>query len=190
MSNRRAFKPQRRPIFIGCEGASEVGYVGVLNDMVREANRPLHIIIQELGPGAGDPLTRIEMAVRRITQYRRTRVAPVERFVLLDFDQAESEPERAKRATKLAFENEISIVWQRPCFEAVLLRHHEGRTTHQPPDTPRAQEAIKRIWPEYRKPMTRAELTKRLDKNSLERVAGVEPELADLLRCLGIIPNE
>lgn len=187
MSARRAFRPQRRPIYIGCEGASEVGYVGVLNDMVRAADRPLHIIIEELGPGAGDPLARVEMAVRRIAHHRRTRIAPVERFVLLDSDQAERDPVRAERAIRLARENNIVIVWQQPCFEAVLVRHHEGRTTIRPPDTPRAQRAIERIWPGYRKPMTRADLARRIDLASLERAATVEPQLAAMLRCLEII---
>lgn len=188
MSVRRLFRLQRRPIYIGCEGASEAGYVAVLNDMVRAADRPLHLIIEELGPGAGDPLDRVEMAVRRIAHHRRIRIAPVERFVLLDSDQAEREPQRAERARRVARENDIAIIWQEPCFEAVLLRHHEGRTAHRPPDTPRAQAAIEREWPGYRKPMRRAELAQRIDLAALQRVAAVKPELACLLRCVGILP--
>ncbi len=190
MSQRRAFRPQRRPIYIGCEGASEVGYVSVLQDMVRAADRPLHLIIEELGPGAGDPLARVEMAVRRIKLIRRTRAAPVERFVLLDFDQAERDMMRGNRAIALAADTDIKIIWQRPCFEAVLLRHIDGRADHRPPDTPRAQRNIERDWPGYQKPMTRGDLAKRVDLDSLIRVANVEPELAALLRCLEIIPGE
>lgn len=187
MSIRRAIRPQRRPIYVGCEGASEVGYVGVLNDLVRVADRPLHLIIEELGPGAGDPLARVEMAVRRIAHHRQTRIAPVERFVLLDFDQVERDRARGDRAMKLAADFDIRIVWQRPCFEAVLLRHIEGRATHRPPDTPKAQRDLEHDWAGYRKPMTRSDLARRIDLASLERVAIVEPELAEMLRCLGII---
>ena len=190
MSLRRAFMPQLRPIYIGCEGASEVGYVGVLNDFVRAANSPLHLIIEELGPGAGDPLARVEMAVRRIATIGRKRIAPVARFVLLDADQTERDPARAERARRLAHENDITIVWQEPCFEAVLLRHHEGRAGNRPPDTPRAQAAIAREWPGYRKPMARAEFARRIDLAALQRVATVEPELAGLLRCLGLLAPE
>lgn len=167
-----------------------MGYVGVLHDFVRAANSPLHLIIEELGPGAGDPLARVEMAVRRIDKFRRTRIGPVEQFVLLDSDQTERDPARAERARRVARENSITIVWQEPCFEAVLLRHHEGRTGHRPPDTPTAQAAIAREWPGYRKPMPRAEFARRIDLAALQRVAIVEPELAGLLRCLGLLLPE
>lgn len=190
MSQRRAFRPQRRPIYIGCEGASEVGYVSVLHDMVRAAEKPLHLIIEELGPGAGDPLARVEMAVRRIKLLSRTRTAPVEKYVLLDSDQAERDVARGKRAIALATETDIKIIWQRPCFEAVLLRHIDGRANHKPPDTPKAQRDIERDWPGYRKPMTRWDLAKRINLDSLIRVANVEHELAALLRCLEILPGE
>lgn len=186
---RRPTIPQRKPIYIGCEGASEVGYVSVLDDFVRAANLPLHLIIQELAPGAGDPLARVELAVSRIKAISRTRIPPVERFVLLDTDQAVAEPDRAERARRLAHENKINIIWQAPCFEAVLLRHLPGRTNHQPPDTARAQTAINREWPGYRKPMTRTQLATRIDLDALQRVAGVEPELASLFRCIGILPG-
>lgn len=188
MSTRRAFRPQRRPIYVGCEGLSEVGYVGLINDMVRATDAPIHVIVEELNQG--DPLSRVEMAVRRIAHHRRTRIAPVERFVLLDFDQAEREPARAEQATRLAAANDIHIVWQRPCFEAVLLRHIEGRATHRPLTTPLSQEAILKEWPDYRKGLTRADLATRIDLASLMRAANAEPDLAVLLRCLGIIPAE
>ena len=81
--------PLRRPVYIGCEGASEASYAGFLQDLIRDVGLPVYLVVQELGPGAGDPLARIDMAVQRLAQLRRTRTAPAERFVLLDFDQAE-----------------------------------------------------------------------------------------------------
>ena len=33
--------------------------------MLRAANQTVHLIVQDLGPGAGDPLARIEMAAHR-----------------------------------------------------------------------------------------------------------------------------
>lgn len=188
MKRRRpSFIPQRRPVYIGCEGASEASYAGVLQDMCLNANLAVHLVIEELGPGAGDPLARIEMAVRRLAHLRRTRIAPAERFALLDADQAARDPQRAERARRVASDSNITIIWQDPCFEAVLLRHLEGRTTRRPPDTPEASRALLRAWPDYQKPMLRAELARRIDRTSVLRAAGVEPELEVLLRCLGLI---
>lgn len=179
--------PQRRPVYIGCEGASEASYAGFLQDLLREAGLPVHLIVEELGPGAGDPLARVDMAVRRLAHLRRKRTAPHERFVLLDDDQAQRDPQRADRAKRMAAENSIVIVWQRPCFEAVLLRHLDGRATHRPPDTPGARRALVHDWPEYQKPMNRADLARRLDLAAVLRAGAVEPELVALLRCLGLL---
>lgn len=188
MSRRR---PQsialRRPVYIGCEGASEAGYASFLQDLIRDANVPVHLHVDKLGPGAGDPLSRIEMAVLRLERLQTKRSAPTERFVLLDFDQAERDQKRADRARKLAADNEITIIWQRPCFEAVLLRHLEGKTDNRPPDTQRAVKALEREWPEYQKPMTRINLARRIDRDAVLRAADVEDELHVLLRCIGLI---
>ncbi|KGD92087.1 hypothetical protein [Rhizobium sp. YS-1r] len=177
----------RRPVYIGCEGQSEVGYAGLLQDLIRDANLPVHLHVDELGPGTGDPLSRIEMAVLRLKLLQRKLSAPVERFALLDFDQAERDPQRAERTRKLAVNNGITIIWQRPCFEAVLLRHLEGKAGHRPPDTAGAIKALEKEWPEYKKPMTRANLARRIDRPAVLRAAGVETELQALLRCIGVL---
>jgi hypothetical protein len=78
-------------------------------------------------------------------------------------------------------------VWQRPCFEAVLLRHLEGRAGHRPPDTPGAGRALERDWPDYEKPMSRTDLARRLDLAAALRAAAVEPELGVMLRCIGLL---
>lgn len=179
--------PQRRLVYIGCEGASEVSYARFLQDLLREAGLSVHLVVQELGPGAGDPLARIELAVRRLADLRRTRIAPVDRFVLLDADQAQRDQKRAERAQRIAADNDIVIVWQRPCFEAVLLRHLEGRAGHRPPDTPGAGRALERDWPDYEKPMSRTDLARRLDLAAALRAAAVEPELGVMLRCIGLL---
>lgn len=188
MTRRRApHIEQRRPVFIGCEGASEASYASFLQDLLRNQGLPVHLVIRELGPGAGDPLSRIERAVRILAQLRRTRSAPTERFALLDSDQAAADPQRADRAKRIANDHNITIVWQRPCFEAVLLRHLPNRATRQPPDSPEATRTLEREWPGYQKPMTRAALSLRINHAAVLQAASVEPELSALLRCLGLI---
>ncbi|WP_202859966.1 MULTISPECIES: hypothetical protein [Sinorhizobium] len=147
----------------------------------------MHLHIEELGPGAGDPLSRVTLAVHRLKQLQKTRGAPADRFALLDSDQADRDTERAAIARKLAADNNITIVWQRPCFEAVLLRHLAGRTANRPLDTLGSTRALEREWPGYRKPMSRADLARRLDLDGVLRAASVEAELRDLLRSVGLL---
>jgi hypothetical protein len=188
MSRRRPpYIQLRRPIYIGCEGASEASYAGLLQDLARDADLPVHLHVEELGPGRGDPLSRVEMAVLRLKLLQTKRGALSERFALLDSDQAERDPERANRANRLADDNRITILWQRPCFEAMLLRHLDGKTTNRPLETRGAIKALEKEWPEYKKPMTRANLARRIDRDAIIRASGVEPDLHALLQCIGLI---
>lgn len=178
--------PQRRPVFIGCEGESEVGYAGLLQRLLVDAGLPVYLMIYDLGCGAGDPLSRIVLAVQRLEHLRRHRIPPRQRFVLLDADQAESNRTRALRAQNLAAEHQIAIVWQRPCFEALLLRHLPRRAMSRPIDTAASIRELEHEWPDYRKPMTSVALGRRIDRDALGRAASVEPELLALLRCLDL----
>lgn len=184
---RRGYIPQRRLVFVGGEGASEVAYVGHLQYLARVAGLPVHIEISDLGRGAGDPLARIRLAVQQLDRLARTRIEPPDRFVMLDRDQAEREPAGAERARRLAEERRITIVWQDPCFEALLLRHMPSCATLLPPDNVEALRVLRRHWPEYTKPMSSIALRHQLDVDSLRRAADVEPDLAQLLRCLGLL---
>lgn len=188
MKTRRPFIPQRKPIFIGCEGESEQGYTGFLQDLIHEADLHVHLNIVLLK--AGDPLARVELAIQRLAQLRKTRVNFADRFLLLDTDQLAISVDRANRARQLAAANDIRIVWQEPCFEAVLLRHFAGRTTHRPPTSQLANNAVRQEWPQYQKPMNRAELARRIDREAVTRAASVESDLMALLRCIGLIPPE
>jgi hypothetical protein len=189
MTRRRAAQIRlRRQIFVGCEGKSEAGYVALLQDFARAANLPVYLNIKELAPGAGDPLARLEMAVRLIKHESVTRIAPSSSFVLLDEDQTVLAPARAETARQLATKKNITIIWQRPCFEAVLLRHLPGCHTRRPPDTLGAADALQGEWAGYAKPMDRAALARRLDPAAVLRAGDVEPELAALLRAIGLRP--
>lgn len=124
MRRRPPHIPQKRLIYVGCEDASEAGYVALLQD---QAGLPIHLKIDDLGRGAGDPLARVEMAVRRIEEHSAKRIAPEASYLFLDTDQLALNRHRAEEAQRLADRNGITIVWQEPCFEAMLLRHMPGR---------------------------------------------------------------
>lgn len=186
MRRRAPIIPQRRPVYVGCEGASEAGYANLLQILADDAGLAIHLVVDELGPGAGDPLARIELARRRLKRLAQTRGAPRDRFALLDHDQAAADPERAARAKQLAAAHGIAIVWQHSCFEALLLRHLPGRHTARPPSTADAQRALAKAWPEYAKPMPRSALANRIDREAVARAVAVEPDLAVLVQALGL----
>jgi hypothetical protein len=64
---RRPTIPQRRRIFLGCEGESERSYSALLNQVALE-ERNLHIAldVELLRPGGGDPLALVQLACRLI----------------------------------------------------------------------------------------------------------------------------
>ena len=187
MRRRRPTITPKRPVFLGCEGDSEAGYGQLINDQLRAANLPFHLRVESLAPGAGDPLDRVRRALQRISDRERKRGSFRFRYILMDDDQAAAEPARAAEARRLAVENGISIIWQEPCHEALLLRHFAGREDRNPPTCQIAHRELLAVWPEYRKPMSRAQLAARIDLEAVARAAGVVPQLAEFLRSIGLL---
>jgi hypothetical protein len=138
----RTEKPQRRVIYVGCEGQSEAGYLAFIQDFALELLPPVHLAIQDLSPKAGDPLKRVQRFIQLIEKRRRTRGAPELRFLFLDEDQLTLDSERAAQTKTLAAKHKINLVWQSPCFEALLLRHFPKCQNNRPPDTKSSLEAL------------------------------------------------
>jgi hypothetical protein len=180
-------RPQRAPIFIGCEGQSEVSYAGWLRNLVRDRNLPFHLELSDLGRGAGDPFARVDMAIERLARLERNREPFKGRFLFLDTDQLAADPGRATQARQRAERNKFIVIWQKPTHEAFLLRHLPGRDTHQPPDKRAAETALAREWADYRKPCSAERLEQRIDLDGACRVAGQLPALADLLRMIALL---
>jgi hypothetical protein len=70
---RRRLIPQRRRVFLGCEGESERGYCALLSRLLEARRRDVHLDIVLLQPGGGDPLALVELASRRIAEGERKR---------------------------------------------------------------------------------------------------------------------
>jgi hypothetical protein len=97
MSPRRATIPQRRRIFLGCEGESEQGYGALLSRLVEE--RGLHLAIHSvlLRPGGGDPFDLVTLAVELNERDERRRGRYSVKAVLLDRDKLGVSPQRDRR---------------------------------------------------------------------------------------------
>lgn len=187
MKKRLTHIQQRTPVFLGCEGESEQAYGQVLNDLIRSKNIPIHIEVVNLSPGAGDPQSRISRATKEIVRRSPRRGNFELKVVLLDLDQVQHFPQRRLDAERAAADAEINIVWQEPCHEGLLLRHLAGCATLRPPSNSAALQALIGQWQDYRKPMTKNLLSRRIGYDEVLQAAQVEPLLANFLRQVKIL---
>lgn len=187
MSRRLPHIPQRMPVFVGCEGESEAAYVALLQELALANGAHVHVHIEALTPGAGDPLARVERAIARLDRLKGRRAPFAHTFILLDSDQLQLNRDRAERARRKANDAGLNMIWQDPCHEALLLRHLEDRTDRRPMNSPLSLQALQRDWPDYRKPMTRHDLRQRLDVAAIRRAGARHPDLSALLAVLGLL---
>jgi hypothetical protein len=151
------------------------------------ADEPLqlcvHLDLQLLG--GGDPLAIVEAAVEKARERARNRGRFVHRAVLLDSDRHGYAPERDNRIAPLAQANGLLLIWQRPCHEALLLRHLPGCQTLRPSSSAAAEAALVRQWAEYKKPMPARRLAEKLGLSEIQAAARVEDDLRGFLSLLG-----
>jgi len=106
MRRRPPHIPQRRRIFVGCEGQSEAGYGTLIARIARELpNVHVHIDVRLLQPGAGDPRALVERAAQIIAVDEERREPYAVKAVLLDIGMLRSMPLR-----RLAPRNTASII--------------------------------------------------------------------------------
>lgn len=175
---------QRRRVFVGCEGESERSYVALLQQMM--GLQPAYQLVGEVLNG-GDHLANIESAHKALKRHQMQARGPfVEKFVLLDSDQRGKHAQRDAECERLARELGLSLIWQEPCHEALLLRHLDECTHRRPPTSDASQSQLRAEWPEYEKNFGRERLSTRIDIDALDRVRRVEPALDGLFVLIGL----
>ncbi len=183
---RRLVIPQRRRVFLGCEGESERGYGALIGRLLEKRRRDVHLHVELLKPGGGDPLALVELARRRIAEGERKRETPyAHRAVLMDADRLGQSPLRDAQIAPIAQAARLQIIWQRPCHEALLLRHLEGCQKLRPPTSVQALADLRQRWPDYVKGMPALRLADQIDHAAIERVLQVEAELAGFCASIG-----
>ena len=85
MARRRAFIPQKLPVFLAGEGASEQGYGRWLNRLAAAHKIPVAIKAESLT--GGDPLGLVEGAMKNLATAERHGRRYAIRGLLLDTDQ-------------------------------------------------------------------------------------------------------
>lgn len=181
MSRRARSIVPRRVIFLGCEGQSEQSYGVFIKGLADEARLPIHIEAYIASP-AGDSLAIAQKVVARA---KKGQVAFSARYVMLDADLAEAQPDKARAAQALLDAEGFVAIWQRPDHEGLLLRHFDGHTRDNPVRG-RAEAALLRVWPGYRKNCPAVDLRARLNLESVWRAAAVTPELEQFLQDIGL----
>ena len=114
MIARRPIIEPKKPVYLGCEGDSEVAYGQAINDLLRSRKLPVYLDVESLAPAAGDPLTRVQQAVKRIKERERKRARFRLKAILMDSDQAVIDPRRAAQARLLATRENIELI----CMDA------------------------------------------------------------------------
>jgi hypothetical protein len=186
----RPLIPRRRRVYLGCEGESERGYGVLLARLLDQRRKDVHIHLDLLRPGGGDPLALVELAVQRISDDKRKRDRRdpfVVRAILLDADRRGEVPERDVRLQKLATTAGLLLIWQEPCHEALLLRHLDGCRDRRPLSTESACRELDRFWPGSGKGMSAQRLAERIDESAVRQAAEVESELAKFLTDIGFL---
>lgn len=175
--------PPRRRIFFGCEGEGEQGYGALLQRIANDQPTPTIYLDVQVVKG-GDPLAIVETAVQKEREQATRHGNFSVRAIFLDADRLGQSTARDDHIPALIGAR-FMLIWQRPCFEAFVLRHLPGCQALRPSVTALAQTALRQNWPEYRKPMTQLELAKRIGVDQIRAAATVEPDLAVFLQLIG-----
>lgn len=182
----RAAKIERARIFVGCEGESESGYSVCLANLARDKDLPVTVDAHVMKKG--DPLSRIRWAEAKIRQQEQNRGDYAYKFALLDADQRDLDPERARQAIALAEKLGIIIIWQEPDHEGLLLQHFDHEEKRRPRTKAESMAAVLKVWSTYDKGSTAQQYGKKLTQEKLERAGKYSAELNDLLVAIGLIP--
>ncbi|HWU61504.1 MAG TPA: RloB domain-containing protein [Ensifer sp.] len=177
--------PERARIFVGCEGESEEGYSAFLARLARDHDLPVAVDANKMK--GGDPLSRIEWAREYISREEEKRGAYSAKFAFLDTDQAVLDPGRADRAVALADQLGITIIWQQPDHEGLVLLHFDHTEKKHPTTKAASQKAVLKVWGSYKKNSTGQQYRSKLTVDSLKLAGRGHSDLNELLMTIGLV---
>ena len=183
-------RPLRIRLFIASEGKSEIAFGAWLQGLCNGAG--LHVHLDRPGRATGgDPLALVRNALElRQRSKEKTGTGHRHSFLLIDTDRLDDRSPRSIGAIELAERERLVLIRQNPCFEGLLLRLHRDHERHWPANPRDAEQRLCRLWPDYRKPPTRVQLAARFGHADLLRAATADPDLACLLKVIGLIKSE
>ena len=177
---RRSIEP-RRVICIGVEGKSDQAFVRFLGRCCEEAGLHLHLDVRS-GSG-GDSVAVVEEAVRYLRHSGKSNIR--NRLVLLDRDRIKQDLQAGRDAQAVASRAKLEIIFQEPNLEGLLIRLHQGQENRKIA-ADNAMAELRKVWPEYSKPPTADQLSKRFTLSDVQRAAQHDSELQRLLTVIGL----
>ena len=184
MRGRRRLVQPRRSFFIAGEGQSERPFVRFLQHLCDEAG--LHVHLDVRPQDGGGAVAVIEQAGRWLER-NRSRQDYRARLVLLDRDRIEAEPQEGVKARAAAARYKLTIIFQDPNLEGLLVRLHEGQEERKIRASESASE-LQKLWPAYQKPSTAEQLRQRFTVDDVRRAATHDQHLRKLLEVIGLWP--
>uniref|UniRef100_UPI0039EE26BC RloB domain-containing protein n=1 Tax=Bordetella sputigena TaxID=1416810 RepID=UPI0039EE26BC len=176
---------QRKRVFVGCEGESERSYVALLQKLLGQG-AGYHLWAEVLN--GGDPLAIVESAHKALRRDMVSGRAPfIGRFVILDDDLRGRNAQRDRLCVELAETLGLTLIWQVPCHEAILLRHLERCEHRRPPTSRESEDQLRAEWPGYVKNFGSDRLMQRINMQAIQRVSRHETGLAALFRMIALI---
>ncbi len=180
--------PRRKLILVLCEGKSERGYAALLQRLADAKKVAVHIDSSVIK--SGDPSVLVDRAIAEIElRKRRNGSIPEKRFLMLDTDLLGDEWKR-QRINQRAKKEGIKLVRQQLCFEAFLLRHFEGHEDDDPATSAEALKRLQKVWPNYHKGASAADLAKMIGLEGVQRAAKcrLNKDIIGLLDAIGLVP--
>lgn len=176
--------PQRKRIFIGCEGSSEQSYVKLLKILSDLQERHLHF--ESFNAQGGDPLAIIEKSIAAMKKKEALTGVFPHKAIFLDADCRGKNLERDQKAATLSARHGVVLLWQDCDFEAFVLRHLEG---HEMTNVPvgHSLKMLKRQWPDYRKPADAKWLSDRIAFEDVSRMAAANIEFGEFYSLIGLL---
>lgn len=139
----------------------------------------------DVRPGnGGDSLAIVEDAQGRLKRAPGRREIS-EKLVLLDADRVQQDARRGRDAQTQARRWNFKVILQKPNLEGLILRLCPGQDQRQVAARDALTE-LRKVWPQYSKPPTVAQLSDRFGVDDLRRAARHDRALQELLDTLGL----
>jgi hypothetical protein len=175
-------RPQRRRVFVGCEGQCEKSYSAFISDELETQRQDRYL--DAVSMNGSDPLSIVEKSIECIKRAEKAYGSYFLKMVLLDSDKLGACEERDVQIVVLAKSHGLLLVWQSPCFEGLLFSHFDEK--HPRPATSKAAILeLRKHWGTYKKPPSRYDLARHIGRIEIERARRVEPDLDGFFTDIG-----
>lgn len=179
------FKRIRTRLYLAVEGEGEQAFIKWLQQLSDDNNLFVHLDCQVLHGGGYEHM--LDLAYR----YRQQKAKVKTSVLLIDSDRAQKNDDSwsIEKLKQQAKKKQFHVCVQEPNQEGWLLRLIRGNENLRP-DITCVDKALKKCWPNYKKPVAAHILSSKFSLEDLIRVANIDVELNALLSIIGLKKGE